>query len=337
MGSPKWKDGLAVFTYAARKAVALSTRPVDLLAIVPETLSRWEMQSLADVGLEVRSFPVPVPSREMTSFMRYSVENHGCCGDLEQLKYYGAAMTEYMWVLMLDADVLILGPIHELFDLSPDHALVGTYNHNLDVAHSIFPPVQGGFLMFAPDMEDFKALERLTREGDYRQGSGWKGSNTGMVWGGSGPQGLLSFYYNQVRRGETEDFNRTSPLKGYDVPGNFTVQPSHSRFLPLDHSVYNVLMPDRPRMQKYFPYKAWMAKRFWHNSSRIKVFHFSGKCQKPWYCYRVGSEICTEITDRWWEMRHEMLEERGVVGTPRCLPGQHYQPLSIWDSDTVGH
>ena len=39
--------------------------------------------------------------------------------------------------------------------------------------------VQGGFLLFRPSKTDFEHLKALTREGDFRDSTGWKGSGVG--------------------------------------------------------------------------------------------------------------------------------------------------------------
>mmetsp|Transcript_11667 Transcript_11667/g.36386 ORF Transcript_11667/g.36386 Transcript_11667/m.36386 type:complete len:379 (-) Transcript_11667:36-1172(-) len=322
--SPGWRDGLAVFAHAARRALANSSRRVDLLALVPDSLPELEVAAVAELGLTPRPLPVPVLRDDVQSrFARWSMAKFGCCGDLEGLKYYGAALLEYERVLVLDADVLLLEPIDEIFDIPSSHALVGTYNHNLDISSSVFPAVQGGFLLFSPSLSDFQALVNLTREGDYRAETGWKGSNTGWVYGGVGPQGLLSFYYNQVRPGQP-GFDPTAPQKGYDVPGNATVQPPGSRFLPLDHSVYNVLVPDLRRMRMWAPWKAELALAAF-DASRVKAFHFSGLCQKPWQCVPTGSLLCEAMTSRWWELRAELA---GGAHTGRCRVGAMYEPLT---------
>jgi len=318
-----WHDGLDVFVHAAKRAFRKSRWKIDLLALVPENLAKDELSALAEIGFTTRPVPVPVLLKDVQSkYARWQMEKFGCCGDLEGLKYYGAALTEYARVLVLDADVLILEPLDEIFDLPRRHALVGTYNHNLDISASVFPPMQGGFLLFVPNMDDFHALVNLTREGDFRSKTAWKGSNTGWCYGGVGPQGLLSFYYNQVRPGQ-QGFDRTGPMKGYDVPGNETRQPPASRFLPLDHSVYNVLVPHMKRLEMWAPWRAVLAKTAF-SAERIKAFHFSGMCQKPWKCSPTGARMCESMTSRWWALRAELATDSDEG---RCAAGGVYQPL----------
>merc|ERR1719401_760400 len=112
----------------------------------------------------------------------------------ETLKYWGLAMTEYDRVLVIDADVLILSPMDELMEREED--IIGVYDHGLDVDVSTVPPIQGGFLLLRPNMTDFEEIKRLTREGDWA-GDGWKHSGIGWCYGGVGPDGLLSYYFNR--------------------------------------------------------------------------------------------------------------------------------------------
>merc|ERR1719230_1557909 len=89
---------------------------------------------------------------------------------------------------------MILDPMDELMDRKED--FLGTFDHGLDSPGSTVPPVQGGFLLFKPNMTDFEAIKELTREGDFT-GRGWKGSNIGWAYGGTGPDGLLAYYYHK--------------------------------------------------------------------------------------------------------------------------------------------
>merc|ERR1719401_1299246 len=120
----------------------------------------------------------------------------------ETLKYWGLAMTEYDRVLVIDADVLILSPMDELMERKED--IIGVYDHGLDIDTSTVPPIQGGFLLFRPNATDFEEVKRLTREGDWG-GSGWKQSGIGWCYGGVGPDGLLSYYFN---KDGLEEFNK---------------------------------------------------------------------------------------------------------------------------------
>jgi len=319
LNSSTWRDGLAVLAHSLQRVAEQSAHRSALLALLPDSLPRQEeeRQVLAQLGLEAHFVPVPVPLEQVkTDFARKELSL--VLGEMEQLKYYGAALTEYDRVVILDGDTMFLTPIDELFLSTPGIRLQGIYDHELDINSSTFPPLNSGFLVYTPDTRDFDTLNSVVREGDFRSGTGWEGSNTGWTYG-TGSQGVLSFYYNQVQPG-VEGFNPTPPKKGKDLPGlPFTVQPNTSRFLPLDRSVYNVIDTDLLE-------EAVRANRT--NASRVKVFHFTGKCSKPWLCFPAREGICEEMTSRWWSLRAELAKKWGG-DAERCQGGGEYMALPV--------
>jgi len=317
MKSAAWRDGLAVMALSAEKMAEKSAHRISLHAILPDTLPNQEKERevLAKLGLEALFVPVPVPLKQVkTKFAREQLAL--VLGEMEQLKYYGAALTDYDRVVILDGDTMWLQPIDELFTDASGAKLLGIYDHELDVVGSAFPPLNTGFLLYTPDKSDFDTICNIVREGDFRPGSGWEGSGTGWTYG-TGSQGILSFYYNQVRPG-VKGYNATKPKKGKDLPGlPFTKQPPSSRFRPLDRSVYNVISTD-------LLLEAVRDKRT--NASRVKLFHFTGSCMKPWTCIPARSSFCEDMTQRWWDMRAELAREWG--GNPtRCKDWGPYKPL----------
>jgi len=319
LNSSSWRDGLAVMAYSAQKAAARSAHRITLLALMPDTLPRQEEERrvLSLLGIEARFVPVPVPLGQVkTEFARKSLSK--VLGEMEQLKYYGAAMTEYDRVVILDGDTMWLSPIDELFENTKGYPLQGIYDHELDVSDSAFPPLNTGFLVYTPDKRDFDAICDIVREGDFRPGSGWEGSHTGWTYG-TGSQGILSFYYNQVTPG-VKGFNTTAPTKGKDMPGmSFTQQPPSSRFRPLDRSVYNVIQTDLLKQAISENHT---------DASRVKVFHFTGGCVKPWTCGGVSSDICATMTEKWWDFRTELAKKWGG-DAERCKTWGVYKPLPL--------
>lgn len=319
MNKSSWRDGLAVLALSLRRAANRSAHRAAFLAILPDSLPRQEEERrvLALLGLEARFVPVPVPLDQVrTAFARRALSK--VLGQFEQLKYYGAAFTEYDRVVILDADTMFLSPIDELFREEAGIRMHGTYAHDLDIRTSVFPPINSGFMVYIPDKRDFDRIKDIVRRGDFRGGTGWDGSGTGYTYG-TGSQGVLSYYYNQVHPG-VEGFNPTPPQKGKDLPGlNFTKQPNTSRFRPLDRSVYNVVVG---------PLLVEAAGLNRTDASRVKVFHFTGKCQKPWKCHRISFEICEEMTRRWWSFRAELAKTWGG-DAKRCEPRVGYKALPL--------
>lgn len=240
---------------------------------------------------------------------------------MENLKYYGARLDEFDHVLVLDADVILLKPIDELLDDANVQAagLAATYDHELDVPSSRWPPIQGGYLLFKPNAPDYDALVALTKQGDFRSGSGWKGAQVGWAYGGAGPVGLLSFYYNLVRDGKLQGpFKDDHPPKAADLPGNMTEQPAESRMAVLDRSKHDVLETSLLNT---------MIEQGKVHVDNIASFHFTGRCLKPWTCSPMRSPICEQMTERWWGLRAELAAARGVDAGARCSGG--YTPLDF--------
>lgn len=316
--SIKWRDGLAVFAHSAKLVAAKSVHKTELIALLPDTLpnQKEESQVLGLIGLTPRFVPVPVPLEQVQNdFAR--MELGKVLGQFEQLKYYGAGLTEFDRVVIMDGDTIFLQPIDELMDDFTKVRVKGIYDHELDVTGSAFPPLNTGFMVFAPNKTDFDAINAIVREGDFREGSGWKGSRTGWTYG-TGSQGILSFYYNQVQPG-VEGYLQAEPVKGKDLPGmDFTVQPPTSRFLPLDRSVYNVIDTEllREAVNKGLV-----------DASRVKVFHFTGGCLKPWLCYTGGDVLCEEMHRRWWALRTDLARAWG--GDEAICPGGEYKALPL--------
>lgn len=59
-------------------------------------------------------------------------------------------------------------------------------------------PVQGGFLIIKPSLEDYSRLIDILMIGDYRGGGAWGGTGIGWFWGGKTIQGVLPYYYNRL-------------------------------------------------------------------------------------------------------------------------------------------
>uniref|UniRef100_A0A7S1W540 Hexosyltransferase n=1 Tax=Alexandrium catenella TaxID=2925 RepID=A0A7S1W540_ALECA len=319
LANSQWRDGLAVMAYSAQKAARKSEHRTTLLALLPDTIDRKEEERevLAKIGMKAVFVPIPVPLKEVkTDFAREELKK--VLGVFEQLKYYGAGLTEYDRVVILDGDTMWLSPIDELFNYDGTAKLQGIYDHELDVPDSAFPPLNTGFLVFTPDKRDFDTINDVVREGDFRPGTGWEGSKTGWTYG-TGSQGVLSFYYNQVQPG-VKGHSEALPQKGKDLPGMpFTQQPPTSRFRPLDRSVYNVI-DTKPLNRSLSAHDA--------DASRVKLFHFTGGCVKPWQCSGTSTKICEEMTERWWAFRAELAAKWGG-SAERCEAYGEYKVLPL--------
>jgi hypothetical protein len=57
-------------------------------------------------------------------------------------------------------------------------------------------PVQGGFIVLKPSMDDYSKLIHILMNTEFAQGGGWNRSKIGWFWGGMTVQGVLPYYYN---------------------------------------------------------------------------------------------------------------------------------------------
>eukprot|EP00927_Polykrikos_kofoidii_P025934 TRINITY_DN23218_c0_g1_i1.p1 TRINITY_DN23218_c0_g1~~TRINITY_DN23218_c0_g1_i1.p1 ORF type:complete len:439 (-),score=47.45 TRINITY_DN23218_c0_g1_i1:30-1283(-) len=321
-----WQDAFAVLGQSARAALAQSQRvsKVSYIALVPDDVASEpaehaaELDALARLGWDAYFVRIPVHLAEVSNpFGREPLSK--VLGEKEQLKYYGAALTEFDRVLVLDGDVILVQSFDELFDLSVTPGLVGTYDHEMDIAISTFPPVNSGFLLFTPSMRDFDGLAEVYREGDLTD-RGFRGSGTGWTYG-AGSQGILSFFYNQwIPHAPGVNFS-LRPTKGKDLPGMVqTVQPTGSRFHPLDRSVYGVIQT-KDMMEAFASGGATI--------DRVKSFHFAGGCGKPWTCQPPSTPVCEAMTAKWWETRRGVEAFHGLPRSDRCKGWGKYDPMFL--------
>ena len=126
--------------------------------------------------------------------------------------------------------------------------------------------INGGFLIFNPHAEGAAsahfAIAELLREGDFRVGTGWKGSGIGWTYGGRTLQGLLPYYFFKVLKKGTHD-------------------------VEFNACVYNNMGQKRDGCRAIDP-------------SKVVVNHFTGTCLKPWWCAPSPVTFCNHFTRRWW-------------------------------------
>lgn len=59
-------------------------------------------------------------------------------------------------------------------------------------------PVQGGFILLKPSIEDYRAIIHTEMNTQFRIYQGWNSSHIGWFWGGMTVQGILPYYYNRI-------------------------------------------------------------------------------------------------------------------------------------------
>jgi len=320
--APGWHDAFAVLAHSVRVAAQKSAHTMELIALVPDTLPAQakEQQAFEKLGIKFMSVPIPVPLSQVENRQGAEILT-GALGEYEQLKYYGAALDNYDRAVVMDADVMVLKPIDELLEATTmPYAASGVYDHEMDVQGSRFPPINTGFFVVVPNKKDFNKLVSIYRRGDIG-GGGWDNSGTGWTYG-TGSQGILSYYYNQVLP-DVNGFSTDNPTKGIDYPGmTWTKQPANSRFLPQDRSVYNVV-DTKPLLQALAKGSTQV--------DRVSVFHFAGgSCPKPWTCGYVDDvdQLCKTMTKLWWSLRSEVAAKHGLHASEQCSD-EGYVPLKL--------
>mmetsp|Transcript_20290 Transcript_20290/g.33187 ORF Transcript_20290/g.33187 Transcript_20290/m.33187 type:complete len:375 (+) Transcript_20290:30-1154(+) len=196
-------DGAAVL----KESVSMipTKHNVDYVAIVhPEV--QTTRPTLLKLGFKIREFQAPITSAEIEGkHLRETIDKSGCCGALELLKLQAYTLTEYDKIVLMDMDTIMLKDIDHL--LEEDIEAQFTYDYAMDGRNTPAPPVQGGFFVLKPSKKTFLKLIDIVREGDFQPGTGWGGTGIGWCWGGQTVQGLVSYYYNLVSKGNGKALN----------------------------------------------------------------------------------------------------------------------------------
>lgn len=204
---------------------------------------------------------------------------------------------EYDYVVHLDADTYILNPIDELFEVPNRYSLQYTTDPNM-ASHKgkNKMPVQGGFIVLKPSIEDYNNLIWILLNTEFVQGGAWNRSKIGWFWGGMTVQGVLPYYYNEGGSGLT-NLGRTRVL---------------------DRCYYNT-MADVPEciIQELY---------------ELKSAHFT-ICQKPWNCEKhYANDLCKKLHLQWFETRKKAEEFYGVPVNPNPCPTggrKWYKPMDF--------
>lgn len=235
-------------------------------------------------------------------YLRERIGNNGCCGAWELLKLYSWTMTQYHRVVHVDMDFIFLQNVDELFEDSLwGDEVRALYTYDWTMARPPWgtnPPTQGGFIVAKPDLDTFRAIVDVVREGDFRAGKGWGGTGAGSYWGGMTIQGLLPYYFEKLHPGQGK---------------------------PVDNCVYNN-MANNPRSVGGFN-KGDCRDGTKHpevckdcrlvDVDTVKSVHFT-ICQKPWGCTSATHlncpycPICAKFHKLWFDIRRELEVEWGT-------------------------
>lgn len=92
-------------------------------------------------------------------------------------------------MLQIDADVHFHKNFDELFEIG------GTLSWTKGATWPDGEKINGGYLRVTPNLDHYKRMVDVILEGDFRDGSGWKGTHNGWCYGGRTIQGILPYFY----------------------------------------------------------------------------------------------------------------------------------------------
>jgi hypothetical protein len=194
-------DGAAVLAYSIMKVSTQCEFDVSLVAFVHPNVTT-SRPILGKLGFHVIEAAKPINVSAISTefeFMRNTIDKNGCCGALELIKLNSYRLTQYEWVIHMDADTVLLNPINELFNTN--YSLIYTTDPNMmSYKEEIAEPAQGGFLVLRPSVTDYVNIINTIMTTGFFQNSGWNNSHIGWIWGGMTVQGILPYYYNLVTR-----------------------------------------------------------------------------------------------------------------------------------------
>ena len=203
-----FQDGAAVLAYSILNHSKSSLLyDVSLISFVHPSVPNDSKKLLSNLGYHVIESIVPINSSAIKfKWFREHIDKNGCCGSSELIKLNSYRLLNYHRVVHLDADVILLNPIEELFNLN--YSLIYTTDPNM-ASHKGDDklPVQGGFIIIQPNLSDYYNLINLIMTVEFRSGSAWNGTKIGWFWGGMTVQGILPYYYNLI----------TEPNRSYRV------------------------------------------------------------------------------------------------------------------------
>jgi len=278
-----FQDGAAVLAYSILKHSQSKLYDVSLIAFVHPNVK--ERESLKTLGFHVIEAPLPINITAIEGKnLREHINYNGCCGASELIKLTSYRLTQYNWVVHMDADTIVNRPLDDLFldESFKDLSLGYTTDPNMATHKGEDNmPAQGGFLLIKPSEQDFRGIIRTLVTTEFKNGGGWNGSHIGWFWGGMTVQGILPYYYNRV------SINPETPGK--------------TRRKIIDRCIYNTMADTEECQGKTL--------------GEVRSAHFT-ICQKPWTCIQWGGSrgickmpmcnpLCKALHDEWFRLRRE--------------------------------
>jgi hypothetical protein len=149
-GTGGFIDGASVLAWSVHRYRKMSPEfEVDMVAIVTPGV-RKARAALRAAGYRIVEEGVPVTSNEIStsrwSHLKKTIDKSGCCGPTELTKLAAYKLEEYKWILLCDADSLMLTDFTQwpiLADAGADSVEAQyTYDHGLGGGC-----INGGFIL----------------------------------------------------------------------------------------------------------------------------------------------------------------------------------------------
>jgi len=304
---------------------------------------------LERLGYEILVRDHPVKKEDIQGeWLRKHIEAENCCGSAEFIKLYAYHLTNHPIAVHWDMDVAILQPLDDLYDVMiypnthprnvaarkrierqhPNEAWPETVDAFVTRDITSAQPwekvtgVQGGFLVARPDVDVFDAYIKFIKEGNYiggrGNGKGWAGKGYGGFQGAMAYQGVVAYYYDQLRPNTAVELNvcRWNQVAA-DVlwrgPDHYNEHHLQCREHP------RTTLPDgKP------DYKSNTHCEDCRNTpiEHVKTAHYTA-CKKPWECkianprvprdkrqkYRLENLVnvtyCMDLVREWFHLRQE--------------------------------
>lgn len=124
-----FQDGAAVLAYSIMKYSWNASYDISFVAFVHPNVTT-SRPALKRLGYHVIEVPTPINSSAIKfDFLREKINKNGCCGAAELIKLTSYRLVQYDRVIHLDADVILLNSIDELFE--KDKSLIYTTDPNM--------------------------------------------------------------------------------------------------------------------------------------------------------------------------------------------------------------
>jgi len=195
-------DGMGVLKYSIKRVMS-GKYDIDFIAMVHETEEKW-LPIIEIMGWTVKKMALPFqPSEVRNPQIAKEIVDDGAIGIAETIKLEVLRWREYQAVVSVDVDVFFHRNFDELFEIKKS---LGWTEGGWATER-----MNGGFLVFHPSDDGEKhytAMIETMKEGDFRSGTGWRGSGIGWTYGGRTVQGVLPYYYLKIANNSHQQIER---------------------------------------------------------------------------------------------------------------------------------